>query len=274
MQLYSDYSILDRNLKDLSSDAASTQYEAAESIKDHVEVAARELSLLRFANFENELYQNLFLYVHSGETVREKLGGILAMRALLSCTSAVAEQKVINFANALSNCLKMNTDYSIIELVAVTLGQMAKASAVSQVNFVESELNQGLKWLDEIPNSSNQSHRRFAACVVLQQLAENAPTVFFVRTKEFFDLIWRPLWDPQERIRLAAGAALSACLAVLRQRTYHLQWYCNIYEQIHVGIHNGATESVHGSLLVVSEMLNHTGTDPLFSYFSLLSLPL
>ncbi len=143
MQLYSDYSILDRNLKDLGSDNASIQYDAAEAIKDHVEVAARELSLLRFANFENELYQNLFLYVHSGEHVREKLGGILAMRALLSCTSANAEQRVITFANTLSNCLKVNTDYSIIELVAVTLGQMAKASAVSQVNFVESELNQG-----------------------------------------------------------------------------------------------------------------------------------
>ena len=121
---------------------------------------------------------------------------------------------------------------------------------------MENELNQALNWLRE-PN--NQSYRRFSACVVLQQLAENAPTIFFVRTKEFFDLIWRPLWDPKEKIRLSAGAALSACLAVLRQRTYHLQWYCNIYDQIHQGFDKGSEETVHGSLIVVSEMLKHTG---------------
>ena len=168
---------------------------------------------------------------------------------------AAGEQKVVTFANTLSNALKANTEFEIIELVATALGQMAKSSSLSQVDYVEDELNQALNWLRE-PN--NQSYRRFSACVVLQQLAENAPTIFFVRTKEFFDLIWRPLWDSKERIRISAGAALSACLAVLRQRTYHLQWYCNIYDRIHQGFDKGSAETVHGSLIVVSEMLKHT----------------
>ena len=32
-----------------------------------------------------------------------------------------------------------------------------------------------------------------AACAVLHQLAENAPTIFFARLKDFFDRIWGPL---------------------------------------------------------------------------------
>ena len=89
----------------------------------------------------------------------------------------------------------MNTDYQLIELVAAALGDMARSSPMAQVDYVESELNQALDWLRESQERSDQSqsHRRFAACAVLQQLAENAPTVFFVRTKEFFDLIWKPL---------------------------------------------------------------------------------
>ena len=183
-----------------------------------------------------------------------KRGGILAIRELIDCTSAAAESKVIKFANTIAAVLKANTDFALIELVADALGYMARHSPVSHVDYVESELNRALEWLH-----GTQPHRLFAACVVLQQLADNAPTIFFVRTREFFDLIWGPLWHSREFIRLSAGKALSACLAVLSQRTYHLQWYCNIYDMIHEGLHKGTSESIHGSLLVVREMLKHTG---------------
>ena len=115
--------------------------------------------------------------------------------------------------------LKKNTDFHLIESIAEAFGHMARNSPVSHVDFVECELNRALEWL-----RGEQPHRRLAACAVLQQLAENAPTIFFARTKEFFDLVWGPLWDSREKIRLCAAKALSACLAVLRQRTYHLQW--------------------------------------------------
>jgi Domain of unknown function (DUF3385) len=176
------------------------------------------------------------------------------MRELIDCTSAAAESKVIKFSNTIAAVLKGNTDFSVIELVADALGYMARHSPVSHVDYVESELNRALEWLH-----GTQPHKLFAACVVLQQLADNAPTIFFVRTREFFDLIWGPLWHSKEFIRLSAAKALSACLAVLSQRTYHLQWYCNIYDMIHEGFQKGTSESIHGSLLVVREMLRHTG---------------
>ena len=189
------------------------------------------------------------------------MGGILAIRELIDCTSAAAEGKVLKFANTLSVALKANTDFGLIILVAEALGHMARYSPVSHVEFVENELSRGLEWLRPKGDSSvvQQPHRRIAACSILEQLADNAPTIFFVRTSEFFELIWGPLRDPKEPIRLAAAKALSACLAVLKQRTYHLQWYFNIYEQVHEGFKKGSPESIHGSLLVTSEVLRHTG---------------
>lgn len=129
------------------------------------------------------------------------------MRELIECTSAAAESKVIKFANTIAAVLKINTDFTIIELIADALGYMARLRTVSHVDYVESELNRALEWLH-----GSLPHRLFAACVVLEQLAENAPTIFFVRTREFFDLIWGPLWHQKEVIRLSAWRALRACL--------------------------------------------------------------
>jgi serine/threonine-protein kinase mTOR len=192
----------------------------------------------------------------SGSTVSEKVGGILAIRELVDCTSAAAESKVVKFATALSNALSQASDTALIELIADALGHMAKNSPVSHVDYLEMELNRALDWLKGHKNSFN---RRFAACTILAQLAKNARTVFFARIHEFFDLIWSPMWDPREPIRLAASRALSACLAVLRERTYHLQWYCLIYDQLKDGLTNGSEEFVHGSILVLIEVLQYTG---------------
>jgi len=137
----------------------------------------------------------------------------MAIRELVDCPSAGADLKAIKFANALSFSLRLNNDFRIIERTAESLGHMAKFSPVSLVDYIEIELERSLEWLwvDKKP------HRQVAACYVLQQLAENAPTIFFARISDFFKLIWEPLRDPNEQIRAAAGKSFSACLAVLEQ---------------------------------------------------------
>lgn len=157
----------------------------------------------------------------------EKFGGIRAIRELITCPSATAEAKASQFSHTLSFALKNNQDFPLLELIANTLGHMAKHAPVSHLESVESELSRSLGWLKE-----SAPHKRFAACAILHQLAENAPTIFFVRCKEFFELIWGPLRDQKEPIRQAAAKALSSSLSALEQRTYHLQWYFSVYEQV------------------------------------------
>ena len=57
MNLYSDIELLEGSLRGLSSASQAEIHRSSDDIKRHVEAAARELSLERFGNFENELYQ-------------------------------------------------------------------------------------------------------------------------------------------------------------------------------------------------------------------------
>ena len=234
MNLYSDFKKLDQTLVLLSSSNSYTDLHLAvtplsyndetklllDHVRYHVETAARELSLERFARFENELYTRIFSYMN-GSTTLEKISGIILIKELLKCTSSSTESKVTKFAKSLVTALNANNDFSIIELIADTLGHMARYSPVSDVDYLEVELNKALGWLQasgsrsmlisthsssakgrpvssmalKTRQVSNNSYRQYAACKVLYQLATNAPTIFFARINEFFDLIWGPLWD-------------------------------------------------------------------------------
>jgi hypothetical protein len=108
---------------------------------------------------------------------------------------------------------------------------MARYAPISNVDYVEFELNRALEWL-----RSSLTHERFAACAVLHQLADNAPTTFSSRNREFFELIWGPLRDPKEQLRSVAVKALSACLAVMRQREQRLEGYFTVHDQIMIGL--------------------------------------
>jgi hypothetical protein len=65
-------------------------------------------------------------YVHSN-ALGERIGGILCIRELVSCTSASAEAKCLRFSKALSQALSNNTgDADLVELIADTVGHMAR----------------------------------------------------------------------------------------------------------------------------------------------------
>ena len=61
----------------------TTKDNTAKEITVHVEAAARELSLERFANYENELYQRILAKV-SSSSMEEQVGGILAIKYLVN----------------------------------------------------------------------------------------------------------------------------------------------------------------------------------------------
>ena len=99
-------------------------------------------------------------------------------------------------------------------------------------------------------------------------MAEQAPAVFNVHVKAFIDTIWGALRDARPHVREAASGALSACLRLVAEREtrYRVQWYYKLFENTMRGLsrdpRTGAVptaESIHGSLLVLGELLRHTG---------------
>jgi hypothetical protein len=54
--------------------------------------------------------------------------------------------------------------------------------------------------------------------LVLEQLAVNAPTLFFRHVNDFFHHIFDVLWDEHVEVRVAAEQALYACFLLLDAR--------------------------------------------------------
>lgn len=167
----------------------------------------------------------------------------------------MTDSKLSQISDTLSESLRNSQDFAILEAITEALGELAGACLVSHIDCIEKQLFIGLEWLG---SSNSIPYRKYAACLLLRHLAEKAPTIFFSKVREFFDNIFGALWDSKERIRIAASQAISACLAALIDRTYHLEWYTIIYAKAHEGFKKGTPDSCHGSLLVVGDMLTHT----------------
>jgi phosphatidylinositol kinase/protein kinase (PI-3 family) len=139
----------------------------------------------------------------------------------------------------------------------------------ANADYVEFELTRALEWL-----RTDRSDRRLAAALVLRELSRNSPTIFFAKTNhvnggggpggsnEFVSFIFPVLRDRLHIVRICGAAALSGYLRILanRQARSNTDKYCKIYKEMQEGFQKtNSVEALHGALLVVGEMLDHTG---------------
>ena len=114
---------------------------------------------------------------------------------------------------------------------ARVLGHLARVRGSMAAESVERELRRSLEWLQH-PQGFEPSRHRHAACLVITELAENAPTLLFVHIREVFGHVWTAVRDARLAVREAAARALRACLRVVGQREHRLvaQWYDGVYD--------------------------------------------
>jgi FKBP12-rapamycin complex-associated protein len=119
-----------------------------------------------------------------------------------------------------------------------------------------------LEWL-QASGDKNES-RRYAAVLVLCELAKNAPTLIFGYVPQILDIIWLPLCDSKVTIRDGAAAALNACLnlAQARESNVRRQWFRKVFEEIQKGLKLTSQEAIHGSLLALGELFNSSSKFP------------
>ena len=65
-----------------------------------------------------------------------------------------------------------------------------------------------MDWL----RGESQGNRRYAAVLILREMAENAPAVFNVHVQSFIEIIWAGLRDAKVIVREASVAALRVSL--------------------------------------------------------------
>lgn len=235
----------------------STKEGAALALKRLVEEEARDLSGEAFSRFMDNLYERITSILESSE-VAENLGALRAIDELIDVSIGENASKVSKFSNYMRIVFESKRERDILVLASKVLGHLARAGGAMTADEVEHQVKNALEWL----RGDRIEYRRFAAVLILKEMAENASTVFNVHVPEFVDAIWVALRDPSVDVRERAVEALRACLRVIEKREtrWRVQWYYRMFEATQDGLgRNAPIHSIHGSLLAVGELLRNTG---------------
>ncbi|XP_022972503.1 serine/threonine-protein kinase TOR [Cucurbita maxima] len=251
-----NFDLLNRILADLCTRGHSKEG-APLALKKHIEEAARDLTGEAFSRFMDQLYDRISILLESND-VPENLGALRAIDELIDVALGENASKVSRFSNYIRNVFELKRDPEILVLASRVLGHLARAGGAMTADEVERQVKIALDWL----RGERIEYRRFAAVLILKEMAESASTVFNVHVPEFVDAIWVALRDPQLAVRERAVEALRACLRVIEKREtrWRVQWYYRMFEATQDGLgKNAPVHSIHGSLLAVGELLRNTG---------------
>jgi len=103
--------------------------------------------------------------------------------------------------------------------------------------------------------------RRYAAVLVLKELALNSATLVYSYVPQILDCIWVALRDQKVFIREGAAEALRASLKLVQIRENQMKknLYKKLFEEAQKGIKgNTNPDIIHGSLLALCEISIHT----------------
>lgn len=206
----------------------------------------------KFLEFYNAVSQRIAQLVVTGSDANERIGGLLALDRLIDFDGVDAAQKTTRFASYLRSALRSN-DTLVLDHAARALGRLAKPGGALTAELVESEIQSALEWLQ----SERQESRRFAAILVMRELAKGSPTLLYGFVPQIFELIWVALRDQKVLIRESAAEAVSECFEIIAARDMQVRqlWFARIYEEALLGLKSSHVDWIHGSLLVLKELL-------------------
>ena len=103
---------------------------------------------------------------------------ILTVLGELKVKKQMKWNKTIRFANCLRVVFQQQSQHADAETLipaSEVLGHLAKAGGTLTVDFVQFEVTRALEWLQ----SDRHASRLLVATLVLKELAENAPVLFY-----------------------------------------------------------------------------------------------
>ena len=233
--------VVQKIVSDLRSKSEEVRHKAARDLFNYVSVDLREAP----ADNLNAVLD--YIIKHMLETVKgdasAKVGGVLAIVALINALDLVdvckTDTRISRFGNFLCNtCLANSTDPVVIELSAKALARLTQVSGTYTANLkfqlTAHEVKRAFEVLQGDSNFQNadgtprqaqsggelqrSDMRRYAAILVLREIASCMPTFFFQNVGIFFDVIFNPIRDPRPTLRESAVYALRAALIVTTQR--------------------------------------------------------
>jgi FKBP12-rapamycin complex-associated protein len=181
---------------------------------------------------------------------------VLALDSLIDFRGDDAGQKTTRFASLLRTILRGNDTAAMIA-AAKTLGRLAMPGGTITAELVEAEVKTALEHMQ----TERQESRRFAAALILNELARNSPTLLFGWIPQILEVVWIALQDQKIMIREAAAETVSACIDIFstRDATMRQKYLQKIYEDAFKRTHSQDPAIIHGALLALEQLLNRGG---------------
>ncbi|KAJ3362692.1 phosphatidylinositol kinase- protein kinase tor1 [Allomyces javanicus] len=253
------YEALDHIIARLWSRNDELKAIAAEDLKQHVLAVSRELASDVLAKFLTDVNQRIFELI-LGSEVHEKVGGIMAIEKLIEVDGEENATKITRYGNYLAMALN-NGDPQVMVLAARALGKLVspRIGGAFTAEFVECEVK---KAIDTLHLGEKHDGKKHGAVLVLKELAQNAPTLIYAHVPTILESLWNPLRESKLVVREAAAEAMSVCLELVYQRetpSRTMPWFSKVADEAMKSLKAPQVEHVHGALLVVRELLLHTG---------------
>lgn len=274
-----------RFVSELKSRSEETRVSAARELFHYVSAEMREVPAEELNAFL-DLFTKQILEMVQGDA-HAKMGGILAIVALINADVCNTGDRISRFGNYLrNNCLSAQPsggssssqsaavlspeDFSVIELASKAIARLTQVSSGTYTANLKFELiDHEVKRAFEVLQGEKSEGKRYAAVLILREIAFSMPTFFFQNVSQFFGVIYHAVWDSKLKLRESAVNALRAGLVVTAQREtsrqnrdQHLTWYTHCYDKTIKGFEsidgekkNVKEDAIHGSLLSLSELL-------------------
>ena len=251
-------SILNKYLSKARSKSQKERLDAAIKLKKYIEKEARDMKPVVFSQLMNNLIKKVFDLVNSVDA-DIRLSGVIIIDQLIDVEHLKNEIKITRFANYLRMVLSQssnNSDKLLLEELAKTLGHLAKAGGTLAADIVQFEVKRAIEYLH-----NDKEIRRYAGILVIKELAVNTPSFLHTYVEVLLDNIWLAIRDTNIKIRLLGIKALRATLIIIAKRASKMsERYHSLFVNIqHCFRNDSNVASIHGGLLVISEMLDNTG---------------
>ena len=245
-------------IPDLKSKNEEVRTKAAKALFDFVSSDLREVSPEELGAVLDLITKQMLDNVKGDAAA--KSGGILTIVVLINALDLIdickTDARISRFGNFLcQTCLASSTEPAVIELAAKALARLTQVSGTYTVNLmnqlVTHEFKRAIENLQEPllgpqtsqnPEFLRSETKRYAAVLVLREIAVCMPTFFFQHVSQFFDVIFNPIWDTKPVLRESAVHALRAGLIVTVQREtakqskhQHIAWYKTCYNAVRAG---------------------------------------
>ncbi|KAG8995960.1 phosphatidylinositol kinase- protein kinase tor1 [Tulasnella sp. JGI-2019a] len=249
--------VLTRIFNGLRSRNEIIRQEAAQELGTHVATTVTELSADGVAKLWNDhINRPLFTLIHS-KVMHENLGGIAAINCLIDAEQEDTmefKKNLFRLYNYVKTLLP-SQDMNVMIAASKTLGRIAEAGGASfGDHFVDFEVPRALQLLQGDKDSG-----KYAAVLVLRELARHSPNHYYTYVSLVFDKIWIALRDARSVVREGAAELLAACLDIVQNRERNTRGpvHSKLLAEAMAGARQTHADSIHGSLLAFRELFLH-----------------